>query len=110
MTHDAPAFDQVLEQAAAWRRAGRKVALATVLSTWGSAPRPAGSQLAVDEHGRFVGSVSGGCIEAAVVGEALAAMTDGRPRNLTFGVSNEEAWAVGLACGGTVRVYVEPVA
>ena len=103
-------FDQVLEQAAAWRKEGRKVALATVLSTWGSAPRPAGSQLAVDENGSFVGSVSGGCIEGAVVGEALAAMADGEPRSLTFGVSNEDAWAVGLACGGTIRVYVEPVA
>jgi len=102
--------EHVLEQAARWRAEGLKVALATVLSTWGSAPRPAGSQLAIDETGRFVGSVSGGCIEAAVVTEGLAVLSDGRPRSLTFGVSNEEAWAVGLACGGQVRIYVEPVA
>jgi len=101
--------DNVLEQAARWRAEGRKVALATVLSTWGSAPRPAGSQLALDEAGRFVGSVSGGCIEGAVVTEGLAAIADGKPRSLEFGVSNEEAWAVGLACGGQVRIYVEPV-
>ena len=101
--------DNVLEQAARWRAEGRKVALATVLSTWGSAPRPAGSQLAIDETGRFVGSVSGGCIEGAVVTEGLAALSDGKPRSLEFGVSNDEAWAVGLACGGQIRIYVEPV-
>lgn len=103
-------YDNVLEQAARWRAEGRKVALATVLSTWGSAPRPAGSQLAIDEAGQFVGSVSGGCIEGAVVAEGLAAIHDGKPRSLSFGVSNEEAWAVGLACGGQIRIYVEPVA
>jgi xanthine dehydrogenase accessory factor len=102
-------FDRVPEQAVAWREAGRKVALATVLSTWGSAPRPAGSQLVIDEDGHFMGSVSGGCIEGAVVSEALAAIADGKPRTLDFGVSNEDAWAVGLACGGRVRIYVEPV-
>jgi xanthine/CO dehydrogenase XdhC/CoxF family maturation factor len=102
--------DDVLEQAQRWRAAGRKVALATVLSTWGSAPRPAGSQLALSETGEFVGSVSGGCIEGAVVTEGLAVLLDGKPRSLEFGVSNEEAWAVGLACGGQVRIYVEPVA
>lgn len=103
-------YDNVLEQAARWRAEGRKVALATVLSTWGSAPRPAGSLLAIDEAGQFVGSVSGGCIEGAVVSEGLAAIQDGKPRSLSFGVSNEEAWAVGLACGGQIRIYVEPVA
>jgi xanthine/CO dehydrogenase XdhC/CoxF family maturation factor len=102
--------DNVLEQARRWRAEGRKVALATVLSTWGSAPRPAGSQLAIDETGRFVGSVSGGCIEGAIVTEGLAAMADGKPRRLEFGVSNDDAWAVGLACGGQIRIYVEPVA
>jgi xanthine/CO dehydrogenase XdhC/CoxF family maturation factor len=102
--------DDVLEQAARWRAEGRKVALATVISTWGSAPRPAGSQLALSETGAFVGSVSGGCVEGAVVIEGLAALQDGKPRCLEFGVSNEEAWAVGLACGGQLRVYVEPVA
>jgi xanthine/CO dehydrogenase XdhC/CoxF family maturation factor len=101
--------EDVLEQAAAWKAAGKKVALATVVETWGSSPRPAGSRLAVDESGAFVGSVSGGCIEGAVVTEALAAMEDRKPRLLSFGVTNEMAWEVGLACGGKVRVFVEVV-
>ena len=96
-----------LTTAAAWRAAGRDVAIATVIATWGSSPRPVGSQLVVDGEGAFVGSVSGGCIEGAVVREALAAIADGKPRGLEFGVSNEQAWEVGLACGGKVRVYVE---
>ena len=82
-------------------------ALATVVSTWGSSPRPVGSQLAVDEGGQFVGSVSGGCIEGAVVTEAIEAIGDGKTRLLEFGVSNSEAWEVGLACGGKVQVFVE---
>ncbi len=98
-----------LEQAAAWRAAGKKVAIATVVQTWGSSPRPPGSHLVVDETGAFVGSVSGGCIEGAVVTEALAAMEDKKPRMLEFGVTNEMAWEVGLACGGRVRVFVEAV-
>jgi len=102
-------YDDVLEQAATWLDDGRGVAVATVVSTWGSSPRPAGSQLAVDEAGAMVGSVSGGCIEGAVVKEALAAIGDGAPRMLEFGVTNEQAWEVGLACGGTVKVYVEKV-
>ncbi len=101
--------DKILEQVAAWRAEGRKAALATVVTTWGSSPRPVGSQLAVDETGAMVGSVSGGCIEGAVVKEALEVMTDQRPRLLDFGVSNEQAWEVGLACGGKVQVYVEAV-
>lgn len=102
--------DDVLEQAARWRAAGRRVALATVVSTWGSSPRPPGSQLAIADDGAMVGSVSGGCIEGAVVGEALAAIGDGRPRLLEFGVTNEMAWDVGLACGGRVQVFVEAIA
>lgn len=101
-----PAVDE-LATAIAWRGEGRSVALATVVSTWGSSPRPAGSRLVVDGDGRFVGSVSGGCIEATVVREALAAIADGGTRLLEFGVSNERAWEVGLACGGRVEVYVE---
>ncbi len=101
--------EDVLAQAAAWRRAGKGVALATVVSTWGSSPRPAGSQLAVNEDTGFVGSVSGGCIESAVVQEGLAAIADGRPRMLEYGVSNQDAWQVGLACGGKIRVFVERV-
>ena len=112
MTQSLP-FDSgaadVLATAAAWRAAGKKVALATVVTTWGSSPRPQGSQLAIDESGAFVGSVSGGCIEGAVVKEGLAAMKDRKPRLLDFGVSDEQAWDVGLACGGKVQVFVEPV-
>ena len=101
--------DQVLETALQWQSEGKRVALATVVSTWGSAPRPAGSQLAVDETGKFVGSVSGGCIEGAVVTEALAILQNGGTKLLEYGVSNDEAWEVGLACGGKVKVFVEPI-
>lgn len=101
--------DAILDQITAWRDAGRKVAVATVIKTWGSSPRPVGSQLAVDQTGAMVGSVSGGCIEGAVVEQAIAAMGDGKPRRLEFGVADEDAWHVGLACGGRVEVYVEPV-
>jgi len=97
----------ILGLAGDWRLAGKGVALATVVTTWGSSPRPVGSQLVVDEAGRFAGSVSGGCIEGAVITEALDAIRTGRPRLLDFGVSNEQAWAVGLACGGKVQVFVE---
>jgi xanthine/CO dehydrogenase XdhC/CoxF family maturation factor len=99
--------DDILEQAAEWRTQGKGVAIATVVTTWGSSPRPVGSQLAVDDSGAMIGSVSGGCIEGAVVHEALAAIKDGMPRLLDFGVTNEQAWEVGLACGGKVQVYVE---
>ena len=102
--------DDVLEQAARWRADGRTVALATVVRTWGSSPRPAGSQLAVSDEGAFVGSVSGGCIEGAVIREAIAVMSDGMPRLLEFGVTSEMAWEVGLACGGQVQVFVELIA
>ncbi len=101
--------DGVLGQAAAWLEEGRSVALATVIATWGSSPRPAGSRLAVDDRGRMVGSVSGGCVEGAVVFEAAKVIADGEPRRLTFGVTDDRAWEVGLACGGTVEIYVEPV-
>jgi len=100
---------EVLEQACRWRDAGRGVALATVVETWGSSPRPAGSQLAVNEESAFVGSVSGGCVEGAVVEEALRTIADGRPRTLEFGVTDEMAWQVGLACGGRIRIFVERV-
>jgi xanthine/CO dehydrogenase XdhC/CoxF family maturation factor len=104
-----PSTDAVLRQVGDWRAEGRKAALATVVATWGSSPRPVGSQLAVDEEGSMLGSVSGGCIEGAVVTEALEIMEDGTPRLLEFGVSDENAWEVGLACGGTVQVFVEAV-
>ncbi len=102
--------DEILRQAAEWRAAGRGVALATVVSTWGSSPRATGSQLVVDDTGAFRGSVSGGCIEGAVVLEALEVIKEGKPRLLDFGVTDEQAWGVGLACGGKVEVFVEPVA
>ncbi len=102
-----PDKEDILGQAAAWKDDGKGVAIATVVSTWGSAPRPVGAQLAVDDAGAFIGSVSGGCIEGAVIQEGLGAIEDGEPRLLEFGVSNEQAWEVGLACGGTVRVFVE---
>ena len=99
--------DDVLAQAATWRDDGRRVALATVVATWGSSPRPVGSQLALDAQGNMVGSVSGGCIEGAVVHEAGSVMESGAPKLLEYGVTDEMAWEVGLACGGTVKVFVE---
>jgi xanthine dehydrogenase accessory factor len=102
--------DQIPETALEWQREGRGAALATVVETWGSAPRQAGSQLAISGAGEIMGSVSGGCVEGAVVVEALEAMEAGVPRLLSFGVSDETAFSVGLACGGTIRVLVEPVA
>jgi xanthine dehydrogenase accessory factor len=103
------AHDLIPETALAWHRAGTGAALATVVETWGSAPRQAGSQLAISGTGDMVGSVSGGCVEGAVVTEALEALQDRQPRLLTFGVSDETAFSVGLACGGTIRILVEPV-
>ncbi len=97
------------ELALAWHQAGRGVALATVIQTWGSAPRAVGAQLVVDENGAIEGSVSGGCVEGAVVMEAMEALEDGAPRELEFGVSDDDAFAVGLACGGTIRILVQPV-
>jgi xanthine/CO dehydrogenase XdhC/CoxF family maturation factor len=99
----------VLAAAEAWRKAGRAVALATVVETWGSAPRPVGSHLVVDADGNFEGSVSGGCVEGAVVGEALDVIATAKPKMLEFGVADETAWRVGLSCGGKIRVYVEKV-
>lgn len=100
----------VLATAEAWRKAGRDVALATVVETWGSAPRPAGSHLVVDSDGNFEGSVSGGCVEGAVVGEAIDVIEAGKPKMLEFGVADETAWRVGLSCGGRIKVYVEKLA
>jgi xanthine/CO dehydrogenase XdhC/CoxF family maturation factor len=99
-----------LERAAAWLDQGRQVALATVIETWGSSPRPRGSVLVVRDDGHFEGSVSGGCVEGKVVEAAQEVLRGGPARVLEFGVSNEEAWQVGLACGGAIRIYVERVA
>ncbi|MDT8329152.1 MAG: XdhC family protein [Roseovarius sp.] len=102
-------FDDIPETALAWYRAGKGAALATVVETWGSAPRRVGSQLAISGAGEIAGSVSGGCVEGAVVAEALDAIETGKPVMLEYGVSDGDAFAVGLACGGTIRVLVEPV-
>src|SRR5581483_637015 len=101
--------DDILKAAEDWRKNGRDVALATVVETWGSAPRPIGSNLVIDGEGNFLGSVSGGCVEGAVVTEALDVIDSGKPNMLEFGVADETAWKVGLSCGGTIRVYVEKV-
>lgn len=101
--------EDILNTAAAWQDQGKKVALATVVTTWGSSPRPVGSQLVVNQDMDFIGSVSGGCIEGAVIQEALQIMDHGQPKLMAFGVSDEQAWEVGLACGGKVEVYVERV-
>jgi xanthine/CO dehydrogenase XdhC/CoxF family maturation factor len=101
--------EDILKAAEDWRKQGRGVALATVMETWGSAPRPVGSNLVIDEEGNFLGSVSGGCVEGAVVAEAVDIIDSGKPKMLEFGVADEDAWQVGLSCGGTIRVFVEKV-
>jgi xanthine/CO dehydrogenase XdhC/CoxF family maturation factor len=100
----------ILSTAETWHRAGRGVAIATVVETWGSAPRPVGSHLVIDGEGNFLGSVSGGCVEGAVVEEAVDVIGSGKAKTLSFGVADETAWRVGLSCGGRISIYVEPVA
>jgi len=104
-----PGGEDVLVQAARWKVEGLGVAIATVVETWGSSPRPPGSQLVANELGKFVGSVSGGCIEGAVVAESARVIASGEPVQLNFGVSDEMAWEVGLACGGEVEIFSESV-
>lgn len=101
--------DDILKAAEDWRRAGRGVAVATVVETWGSAPRPTGSHLVIDDSGLFLGSVSGGCVEGEVVTQAMDVIETGKPAMLEFGVADETAWRAGLSCGGRIRVYVERV-
>jgi xanthine/CO dehydrogenase XdhC/CoxF family maturation factor len=101
--------EDILARAEDWRRSGKGVAIATVVETWGSAPRPVGSHLVIDEEGNFLGSVSGGCVEGAVITEAIDVIGDGKSRTVEFGVADETAWRVGLSCGGKIRVYVEKV-
>lgn len=103
------AEDDVLTTAESWRREGRGVAIATVVDTWGSAPRPVGSHLIIDDQDNFLGSVSGGCVEGAVVSEAADVIKSGKAKLLEFGVADETAWKVGLSCGGKIRVYVEKI-
>jgi xanthine/CO dehydrogenase XdhC/CoxF family maturation factor len=98
----------ILSTALDWHAQGRKLALATVIQTWGSAPQPAGSQLLIDGEGNFLGSVSGGCVEGEVITEAMDIIAGGEAKVLEFGVADETAWRVGLACGGRIRIYVEP--
>ncbi|HEY6578799.1 MAG TPA: XdhC family protein [Rhizomicrobium sp.] len=100
---------EVLETAERWLLAGRRVALATVTKTWGSAPRPAGSAMAICDNGAFVGSVSGGCVEGAVIVAAAETIRTGNARALHFGVADENAWSVGLACGGHIELFVERI-
>ena len=107
MDQGLAADDDILRAAERWAAGGLGVAVATVTETWGSAPRPVGSHLVIDEGGRFLGSVSGGCVEGAVVSEALDVIADGKARLLSFGVADETAWVVGLSCGGRIAVYVE---
>jgi xanthine/CO dehydrogenase XdhC/CoxF family maturation factor len=102
--------EDVLAAAESWQEAGRDVAIATVVETWGSAPRPIGSHLVIDAEGNFLGSVSGGCVEGAVVEEAADVIASGASRMLEFGVADETAWRVGLSCGGRIKVYVEKLA
>ncbi len=99
----------ILSAAERWRREGKGVALATVVETWGSAPRPAGSHLVVDHAGVFLGSVSGGCVEGEVVMEAIDIIAAGGSKLLEFGVADETAWQAGLSCGGRIRVLVERI-
>ena len=101
--------EDILQAAEEWKKAGHGVALATVVETWGSAPRPAGSNLVINDEGTFLGSVSGGCVEGAVVTEALDIIASGQPKLLEFGVADETAFNVGLSCGGTIRVFLEPL-
>lgn len=101
---------EVLGDIERWRAAGQRVAVARVVGVDGSAPRDPGATMAVSEAGEVAGSVSGGCVEGAVVTEALAVLSGERARGIvTFGYSDDEAFAVGLTCGGTVRVFVEPL-
>lgn len=99
----------ILAIALEWRESGHKVALATVVRTWGSSPRPVGSHLVVREDGHFEGSVSGGCVEGEVIRTGADVMANGTPQLLVFGVTDEQAWEVGLACGGEIEVLLEPV-
>lgn len=109
MTQSPTEFDRIPELALDWIAQGRQVAIATVVSTWGSAPRPAGSQMLIADSGEIEGSVSGGCVEGAVVIEAQETLRTGLPVLLEFGVSGEDAFSAGLACGGEIKVLVEPV-
>ena len=99
----------LIAKALDWQQEGRRVAIATVIQTWGSAPQPVGSLLVIDAAGDFAGSVSGGCVEAEVIAQAAEVIATGRAKTLEFGVSDDKAWSVGLACGGSIRVFLAPL-
>jgi xanthine/CO dehydrogenase XdhC/CoxF family maturation factor len=109
MTDQTEDAEDILSEVQGWRQAGERVALATVVATWGSSPRPLGSQMAVTASGRITGSVSGGCVESAVATAAMETLETHRPQLLHYGISSERAWEVGLACGGQLQVFVEEV-
>ena len=104
-------FDEkIIEEAYDWLEANQKVVLATVIQTWGSSPRPTGSRMVVNENGDFSGSVSGGCVESAVVRECVGIIKENKPfKKIEFKVSNESAWEIGLSCGGEIVVYLEQI-
>jgi xanthine dehydrogenase accessory factor len=100
---------EILEEVERWREDGEKVVVATVIATRRSAPRPVGTSLAVSESGKMCGSVSGGCVESDVYENAREVMETGKPKLLSYGIADEEAWSVGLPCGGEIDVFVERV-
>ncbi len=102
-------MNDILPTLERWRSEGEEIALATVVRTVGSSPRRVGAKMAVTASEKMVGSVSGGCVEGAVSEEALEVLRTRKPKLLTFGVEDERAWAVGLSCGGTIQVFVEPI-
>ena len=101
--------DDILTPTSIWLQKKRRIALATVISTWGSSPRPVGGQMAIDENGEIIGSVSGGCIEGAVISEGINSINDGKSRIKDYGISNNMAWEVGLACGGELKILIQPL-
>lgn len=109
MNTDNDTVCDVIECAAEWQSAGRRIALATVVRTWGSAPVPVGNQLLIDDRGEFEGSVSGGCVEGAVIEAAQDVIRSDASRILKFSVADELAWEVGLSCGGEIEIFLESV-
>ena len=101
--------DDIFTPTSIWLKQNRRIALATVISTWGSSPRPVGGQMAIDQNGEIIGSVSGGCIESAVISEGVNSINDGKSRIKDYGISNAMAWEVGLACGGELKVLIQPL-
>ena len=102
--------EKILEKANLWIKANHKVALATVIKTWGSSPRQVGSKMIVNEKSEFAGSISGGCVETSVIDECLQLIKDNKPfKKIELKVTNENAWDVGLACGGEITIYLEQI-